>query len=76
VSIKVEVFLNNKNEIIMLKNILNLEGAQEISASEQKTIVGGNAPVCEEGFVAKRCTDFGTVPSYWTCFPLGYVGGC
>jgi hypothetical protein len=35
----------------MLKNILNLEGAQEISPIEQKTIVGGNAPVCEEGSV-------------------------
>lgn len=26
----------------MLKNILNLEGSQEISASEQKMIVGAN----------------------------------
>ncbi|PWB19840.1 hypothetical protein [Flavobacterium sp. HTF] len=60
----------------MIKNILNLEGAQEISANEQKTIVGGNAPVCGEGAVARRCTDFGTVPAYWTCVPLDYVGRC
>ncbi|MFH6962389.1 hypothetical protein ACHRVK_06905 [Flavobacterium plurextorum] len=26
----------------MLKNILNLEGSQEITASEQKTIIGTN----------------------------------
>jgi hypothetical protein len=71
VSLKVEVFLNNKNEIIMLKNILNLEGAQELSANEQKIIIGGDAPVCEEGLVAKRCTEFGTVPSYWLCVPIG-----
>ncbi|MBP1225335.1 hypothetical protein [Flavobacterium sp. 1355] len=55
----------------MLKNILNLEGAQELSANEQKTIIGGDAPVCEEGLVAKRCTEFGTVPSYWLCVPIG-----
>ena len=70
-SLKVEVFLNNKDWIIMLKNILNLEGAQELSANEQKTIIGGDAPVCEEGLVAKRCTEFGTVPSYWLCVPIG-----
>jgi hypothetical protein len=75
-SLKVGAFSNNKNLIIMLKNILNLEGAQEISANEQKTIKGGNAPVCEEGSVAKRCSDFGTVPYYWTCVPLNYVGPC
>ena len=60
----------------MLKNILNLEGAQELSANEQKTIIGGDAPVCDPGFVARRCTDFGTVPSYWTCLPVNYPGAC
>ncbi len=30
------------NEIIMLKNILDLEGTQEITASEQKKIIGIN----------------------------------
>ena len=60
----------------MLKNILNLEGAEELSANEQKTILGGNAPVCEVGSVARRCTDLGEVPSYWTCVPLGYSGPC
>ena len=28
----------------MLKNILNLEGAQQLTKSEQKTINGGNIP--------------------------------
>jgi hypothetical protein len=28
--------------MVMLKNILNLEGSQEISASEQKTILSSN----------------------------------
>jgi hypothetical protein len=55
----------------MLKNILNLEGAEELSANEQKTILGGNAPVCDDGFIAKRCTEFGTVPSFWLCVPNG-----
>lgn len=55
----------------MLKNILNLKGTKELSANEQKSITGGNAPVCEEGFVAKRCTEFGTVPSFWLCVPIG-----
>jgi hypothetical protein len=60
----------------MLKNILKLKGAEELTASEQKTIIGGNAPICEDGFIAKRCTEFGTVPSYWTCLPASYVGSC
>ena len=60
----------------MLKNILNLDGAEELSATEQKTIIGGNAPVCEEGFFAKRCTDLGTSPAYWSCLPIGWSGPC
>jgi hypothetical protein len=30
--------------IIMLKNILNLEGAQKLTKNEQKSIKGANAP--------------------------------
>lgn len=60
----------------MLKNILKLKGAVELTASEQKTINGGNAPICDDGFKAKRCTEFGTVPAYWSCMPNSYVGSC
>ncbi|MCD9573671.1 hypothetical protein [Flavobacterium soyae] len=49
----------------MLKNILNLEGTQEISASEQKTIVGiiaGKETVskCDANSIISYddCTDF------------------
>lgn len=55
----------------MLKNILSLEGAEELSANEQKMITGGNAPVCNPGSFAKRCSEFGTVPAYWDCVPDG-----
>lgn len=55
----------------MLKNILNLEGAKELSANEQKMISGGDAPICNEGSFAKRCNEFGTVPYYWDCVPNG-----
>ena len=60
----------------MLKKILNLEGAEELNANEQKSIIGGNAPICEIGFFAKRCTDLGTVPPYWSCLPIGWAGPC
>lgn len=55
----------------MKKDLLKLVGAQELSADEQKTITGGNAPVCNEGSIAKRCTEFGTVPAFWDCVPFG-----
>ena len=32
----------------MLKNILNLEGAQQLSKNQQKSIIGGATP-CSEG---------------------------
>ncbi|RZJ50178.1 MAG: hypothetical protein EOO44_16910 [Flavobacterium sp.] len=60
----------------MLKSILKLEGAHELTVNEQKALVGGNAPVCEQGSVAKRCSDFGEVKPYWTCVPLNYSGPC
>ncbi|MEZ0128384.1 hypothetical protein AB9T88_00625 [Flavobacterium sp. LBUM151] len=46
----------------MKKDLLKLVGAEELTAAEQKTIVGGGAPICDIGFYAKRCTDLGTVP--------------
>lgn len=64
--------INPKNRLIMLKKILNLQDAQELSKNEQKSIIGGSAPICEEGYVAKRC--FGTTPAHWECvviFPSG-----
>lgn len=38
----IERIPQNVKTIVMLKNILSLEGSQEISASEQKTILGTN----------------------------------
>ncbi|WP_433765139.1 hypothetical protein [Flavobacterium ginsenosidimutans] len=60
----------------MLKNILKLKGAVELTANEQKTINGASTPICDDGFKAKRCTEFGTVPAYWNCIPSNYVGSC
>lgn len=60
----------------MLKNILKLKGAVELSANEQKAINEGNPSICDDGFKAKRCTEFGMVPAYWTCIPNNYVGSC
>jgi hypothetical protein len=60
----------------MLKNILKLRGAVELTASEQKIINGSNGSICEDGFKAKKCTEFGTVPAYWSCVPNNYVSGC
>ncbi len=61
---------------VMLKNILKLKGAVELTANEQKTMNGDQAPICEDGFKAKRCTEFGTVPAHWNCIPNNYVGSC
>lgn len=60
----------------MLKNILKLKGAVELTANEQKTINRSATTICEDGFKAKRCTEFGTVPAYWDCIPSNYAGGC
>lgn len=53
----------------MLKNILNLEGAQEISKNEQKAIKGGITRVCNDAIVL-------THQCYWSngaaCSP-GYA---
>jgi hypothetical protein len=51
--------------IIMLKNILKLEGAQGLSMNEQKSIKGSNAPFCREGF----CVVQESPRSKWTCIP-------
>ncbi|SHF95954.1 hypothetical protein [Flavobacterium defluvii] len=47
----------------MLKNILNLEGTQEISVSEQKTIIGiisiELASKCDaNSIIVEDCTDY------------------
>lgn len=60
----------------MLKNIMNLKGAQELNSKEQKSIIGGNAPVCEEGYTARRCPKSGNTPAYWNCVPNYYNDAC
>ena len=50
----------------MLKKILELKGTTELSREEQKSISGGNAPVCESG-MAKHCPRTATEPAYWIC---------
>ena len=44
----------NLNIQIMLKNILNLKGAQKLSKNEQITINGGGSSRCAEGFCAGK----------------------
>lgn len=60
----------------MLKNILKLKGAVQLTANEKKTLIDGSSSVCEDGFKAKRCTEFGSVPAYWSCMPNNYFGSC
>ncbi|KAF2338935.1 MAG: hypothetical protein REI96_05745 [Flavobacterium nitrogenifigens] len=55
---------------MMLKNILKLKGAVELTANELKTLNRDHAPICEDGFKAKRCTEFGTVPAYWNVYQI------
>ena len=59
-----------------MKNLKTLEGITELTKNEQKTIMGGNAPICEEGTTAKRCPKVGSAPPYWVCVPNVYQGGC
>lgn len=42
----------------MLKNILNLEGAQKLSKEEQKSILGGKK-FCTNPLVSNECFDRG-----------------
>lgn len=39
----------------MLKNILNLEGAQQLSNNEQKTIKGGITQICNDAIQSGSC---------------------
>jgi hypothetical protein len=45
----------------MLKNILNLEGAQKLTKDEQKTVIGGYVPAGEEcvdsSFYVRYCNE-------------------
>jgi hypothetical protein len=52
---------------IMLKNILKLEGAQKLTKNEQKSIKGGNAPLCPDGECAMRVFESGRW--IWICEP-------
>jgi hypothetical protein len=51
----------------MLKNILKLEGAQKLTKNEQKSIKGGNAPLCPDGECAMRVFESGRW--IWICEP-------
>jgi hypothetical protein len=53
--------------IIMLKNILKLEGAQKLTKNEQKSIKGAGAPICDDGYCAVRYTVNGK--TVWRCEP-------
>jgi hypothetical protein len=53
--------------IIMLKNILKLEGAQELTKNEKKSIKGSYAPLCDEGLCAVRVRENGIMT--WNCIP-------
>ncbi|HKX86817.1 MAG TPA: hypothetical protein VJL37_09090 [Flavobacterium sp.] len=55
----------------MLKNILNLKGAQQLSNNEQKEIGGGAPPIGGDIITCPRCAD-GTPPAY----PTGTVSQC
>jgi hypothetical protein len=50
--------------IIMLKNILELEGAQKLTKNEQKSIKGGAAgrlcPVCPDGTILVAPNNYGS----------------
>jgi hypothetical protein len=58
---------NLKKTKIMLKNILKLEGAQELTKNEQKSIKGSNAPLCNDGLCAIRVKENGRWS--WRCLP-------
>jgi hypothetical protein len=51
----------------MLRNISKLEGAQELTKNEQKSIKGSNAPLCDDGFCAARVKENGIW--VWRCLP-------
>jgi hypothetical protein len=54
--------LNNLNLNIMLKNILKLEGVQELNKTEQKNIAGS-------GSICRWASDiFGNGIGRWVCF--------
>ncbi|KIC03747.1 hypothetical protein B8T70_14270 [Flavobacterium sp. AJR] len=59
----IEVVTNSKNHI-MLKKILNLEGAQELSKNEQKVVKGG-----------LRCSADGYCPRNTVCVGRDVASG-
>lgn len=58
-SIKVWIINQLQIQLIMLKNILKLSGAQELSKNQQKSINGGRPPGCQGTDV----TNCGTPPA-------------
>ncbi|MBF4464565.1 hypothetical protein [Flavobacterium sp. LC2016-12] len=53
----------------MLKNILNLEGTQELTANEQKMIIANNvkeaSPRCEAWINEEDCTSYSDRRELW-----------
>jgi hypothetical protein len=69
----IKVLTNSKNQI-MLKNILNLNGAQELSKEEQKGINGGVTEACAKALAAGYAILKGSKPCPAE-YPLA-GGGC
>ena len=59
----------------MLKNILNLEGAHELSNNEQKAINGGITDYCNSWIMAGFCVRKGSLPCP-AAYPVNGGGGC
>nr|WP_315032571.1 hypothetical protein [uncultured Chryseobacterium sp.] len=51
-----------------------MKNLKKLAKSDLKKINGGNAPVCEPGFIACRYKAQDGFPAYWSCEPAGY--GC
>ena len=69
----IEVLTKFLKLYIMLKNILKLEGTQKLTRGEQKSINGGGAPICENGYKAKKCYIGGV---HWECVSSDFNGSC
>jgi len=58
-----------QNLELMLKNILNLEGTQELTANEQKMIIANNvkevSPRCEAWISEEDCTSYSDRRELW-----------
>lgn len=63
----------------MLKNILNLDGAQKLTKNEQKEITGGtvvNPDTCAGKRTGELCTSYGWVCCNRVCVDPNSPGSC